>query len=226
VDIDLTPFGFTPTESLAYAALLGLGPSSGYGVAKRLSIARANAYQALDGLVAKHAASLTGTNPRRYRAVQPHALLTAIGEAQARKLDRLEEQVLAEPAQGAEPLIRLEGSRAIRDVATRGIVRAEHEVLCVAPATELQALGPAFRARAAAGRPTSAWSLGPGGGAGLALTGELTDAAAAGRFPSPVLLLIADGALVASVGEETSGYWSADPLMRALVLAAISAFTG
>jgi hypothetical protein len=60
----------------------------------------------------------------------------------------------------------------------------------------------------------------------LALAGEVTDAVAAGRFSTPVLLLIADGALVASMGEDASGYWSADPLMRSLVLAAISALTG
>ncbi|MGH9818242.1 MAG: helix-turn-helix domain-containing protein, partial [Candidatus Acidiferrales bacterium] len=41
---DLTPFGFTPTESLMYATLLRLGPSTGYAVARRARIARANAY--------------------------------------------------------------------------------------------------------------------------------------------------------------------------------------
>jgi Sugar-specific transcriptional regulator TrmB len=225
VAIDLTPFGFTATESLAYAALVGLGPSSGYAVAKQLSIARANAYQALDGLVAKQAAALAGTDPRRYRAVQPQALLTIIGEAQARRLDRLEHQVLAQPALGAEPLVRLEGSRAIRETATRGIVRAERDVLCVAPAGELRALGPAFRARAAAGRPTSTWSLGPGADSGVVLTGELTGDAPQRHFPSPVLLLIADGALLASLGEAASGYWSLDPLIQGVVRAAISAIT-
>ncbi len=67
-DIDLTPFGFTPTENLAYGALLELGPSSGYALAKDLSIARANAYQALNGLVAKGAAIQTDDQPQRYRA--------------------------------------------------------------------------------------------------------------------------------------------------------------
>src|SRR5439155_1053288 len=32
--IDLTPFGFTPTESLVYGTLLGLGPATGYQVAR------------------------------------------------------------------------------------------------------------------------------------------------------------------------------------------------
>jgi len=225
-EVDLTPFGFTTTESLAYSALLGLGPSSGYAVAKQLNIARANAYQALDGLVAKQAAALGGTNPRRYRVVQPQALLTIIGEAQARKLDRLEHQVLAQPALGAEPFVRLEGDRAIRETATRGIVRAELQVLCVAPPSELRALGPAFRARTAAGRPASAWSLGPGAETGLALAGEVTGETLRRHFPGPVMLLIADGALVTSVGDGASGYWSLDPLIQGAVRAAISAITG
>src|SRR6266511_1377004 len=31
---DLTPFGFTPTESLVYTTLLRLGPTTGYAVAR------------------------------------------------------------------------------------------------------------------------------------------------------------------------------------------------
>src|SRR2546428_333153 len=40
-ELDLTPFGFTATESLAYAALLRLGPSTGYAVAHATRGARA-----------------------------------------------------------------------------------------------------------------------------------------------------------------------------------------
>src|SRR2546430_4433111 len=50
-ELDLTPFGFTATESLAYAALLRLGPSTGYAVAHATRVARANTYGALEGLV-------------------------------------------------------------------------------------------------------------------------------------------------------------------------------
>src|SRR6267154_2727391 len=48
--LDLRPFGFTPTESLVYATLLRLGPSTGYAVARGARLARANAYGALEGL--------------------------------------------------------------------------------------------------------------------------------------------------------------------------------
>src|SRR5204863_10093988 len=57
--IDLTPFGFTPTESLVYATLLKLGPATGYSVARSAHLARANAYSALEGLTARGAASRT-----------------------------------------------------------------------------------------------------------------------------------------------------------------------
>src|SRR5437016_398471 len=54
--IDLTPFGFTTTESQVYGALLRLGPSTGYAVAHAVRIARANTYGALEGLAGRSAA--------------------------------------------------------------------------------------------------------------------------------------------------------------------------
>src|SRR4029077_11000093 len=77
VALDLTPFGFTPTESLVYATLLRLGPSTGYAVARSARLARANAYGALEGLVARGAATRTPppNRPARYRPADPPALL-------------------------------------------------------------------------------------------------------------------------------------------------------
>ena len=54
--LDLTPFGFTPTESLVYEVLLTGGPGTGYSIARSAGLARANAYSALEGLVSKGAA--------------------------------------------------------------------------------------------------------------------------------------------------------------------------
>jgi sugar-specific transcriptional regulator TrmB len=50
---DLTRFGFTPTEGLVYQVLLTGGPGTGYAIARAAGLARANAYSALEGLVAK-----------------------------------------------------------------------------------------------------------------------------------------------------------------------------
>src|SRR5438034_846225 len=67
-ELDLTPFGFTATESLAYAALLRLGPSTGYAVAHATRVARANTYGALEGLVTRTAARRRPTLPAWRRA--------------------------------------------------------------------------------------------------------------------------------------------------------------
>ena len=45
--IDLTPFGFTPTESLVYEVLLRNGPGTGYAIARAAGLARANVYLSL-----------------------------------------------------------------------------------------------------------------------------------------------------------------------------------
>jgi sugar-specific transcriptional regulator TrmB len=222
---DLTPFGFTPTENLAYGALVELGPSSGYAVAKHLSIARANGYQALDGLVTKGAAVQILTAPKRYRAIQPKALLTQILDAEARKLDRFERQVLALPEGGAAAVVRVEGLRAAREISIRAIVRAVGPARCVAPPAELQFLAPAFRARAAAGRTTEIWSLGSPPAVDTPLAGSADPARAAALFGGPVLLLVADGALSVTAADEIDGYWTSHPLLVGLTEAGIRAIT-
>jgi sugar-specific transcriptional regulator TrmB len=223
---DLTPFGFTPTESSTYQALLDLGPSGGYAVARALSIARANAYQALDGLVAKGAAVLVdAAAPKRYRAVQPRTLFAQILAAEGRKLDEFERALVTQPTSGATPHLYVRGTRAILDIAVRAIVRAESEVRCVASGSRLDAFAPAFRARLAAGRPSRLWATSP----------FATD------YPVPVarmdsqriewlghpdgLLLVADGALAATLGDAAEGIWSESQLVVGLVSATIEQMT-
>lgn len=223
---DLTPFGFTATENAAYAALLELGPSGAYAVARRLSIARANAYQALDGLVAKRAAAQVAVSPKRYRATQPQTLLTSIVETQARKLDRLEEQLRAPSGEGEQPLVQLAGTRAIRDAATRAILRAASPVRCLGPAAEIDALGPAIRARLATGREVSVWAIGSGPAAAAGVIGTIAEGLVSRRFAAVPLLLVGDGALAAA--ESTTGlngYWGSDPLFVSLVDTVVSALT-
>src|SRR5216117_519909 len=88
IEIDLTPFGFTATESEAYAALLRLGPSTGYAVAHAMRVARANTYGALEGLVGRTAALRLPGRPARYRAADPGALIAPLAGQQAEALVR------------------------------------------------------------------------------------------------------------------------------------------
>src|SRR5258706_11281511 len=142
---DLTPFGFTPTETSVYFALLGRGPSSGYAVARDLSMARANAYQALRGLVAKGAATLLGDAPQKFRAVRPEAVYAQIVDAQTRKLDKLESDLARAPQSGADAVVRVSGRRAVSELMTRIAARESGPVSLLAPLDVLSALVPVLR---------------------------------------------------------------------------------
>src|SRR5438045_9559906 len=100
--VDLTPFGFTPTESQVYGALLRLGPSTGYAVAHATRVARANTYGALEGLAGRAAAIRLPGRPARYRAVDPRALIAQLAAAQGQALDRLS-QALRDTSHPVEP---------------------------------------------------------------------------------------------------------------------------
>jgi sugar-specific transcriptional regulator TrmB len=89
MDVDLTPFGFTPTESRVYATLVRLGPSTGYQVGRGARLARANAYAALEGLAQGGAAARGTERPRRYRATDPTTLLAHLAARQGEALERL-----------------------------------------------------------------------------------------------------------------------------------------
>jgi sugar-specific transcriptional regulator TrmB len=224
--LDLTPFGFTPTESHAYATLLDLGPSSGYAVARGLSIARANAYQALDGLVAKGAAAVVGDGtPRRYRAIQPRTVFARIVDSETRKLDSLERQVEEQPQAGADPIARIRGERAVNDLVVRAIIRGDGPLRCLANARRLTGWAPAIRARAAAGKPIEIW-VADGGAADLAVPPKAASAARVkGLLGDDAVVLLADGALVASLGADADGIWSESRLVVGVVEAALRYLT-
>src|SRR4051812_3639255 len=85
----LQAFGFTPTEAKIYESLLRLGPSTGYAVARDAGLARANTYQALDGLVRQGAARRSATIPARYAAFAPETLIGELERRLKRDLDSL-----------------------------------------------------------------------------------------------------------------------------------------
>src|ERR1700688_3464869 len=115
-EADLTPFGFTATESRVYGVLLRLGPATGYAVARDAHLARANTYGALDGLVARGAATKSPGRPARYRPSDPQALVARLASLQGEALDRLSRS-LEEATRSGEPDTRpVEGARAIGNV--------------------------------------------------------------------------------------------------------------
>lgn len=227
--LDLTPFGFTPTESLAYRALTERGPQTGYGLAGALSIARANAYQALRGLVAKGAVTSTAEQPQRYRPLQPAALVALIAKREAGKLDRLEAQLAQVQDTGAAAIVPVAGERALVDLAMRTAARATGSVICVAPGKLLQSLAPVWHKRVADRADTRLWSVGDETQVLLPVepAGQIPASTAMNLFGAPVLLLVAPEAAVLATLTTTnpSGYWTSDPVLRATARAVVLLLT-
>lgn len=89
--MNLERFGFTPTETKVYEALLRRGPSTGYAIARDVGIARANAYQALDGLVRRGAARRAAAVPVQFSAITPGVLVADLERSFRRDLVQLED---------------------------------------------------------------------------------------------------------------------------------------
>ena len=104
----LEQFGFTPTENKVYQALLKLGPSTGYGAALEMGVARANVYQALEALVRRGAARKSATNPVLYSGTGPAALLAQLERTFREQLSELEDQLRTLPLAGLGGVAELE----------------------------------------------------------------------------------------------------------------------
>jgi Sugar-specific transcriptional regulator TrmB len=233
-NVDLTPFGFTPTESLVYITLLRLGPSTGYAVARGARVARANAYGALAGLVTRGAASPVpgGGRPIRYRPTDPGALLAHLAALQGEALDRLA-HALRDASQPRESATKeVAGARAIANLILQLVARAERRVEGVLADELWRPTLPAWRR--AASRETDGGRV----QLELRLTGDgspspplppgaegiVTGVAPAG---TPTLLVVdeAQTVMTSGAGDQISGLWSSHPLIVALARRALPTFT-
>jgi sugar-specific transcriptional regulator TrmB len=216
--IDLTPFGFTPTESLVYATLLRLGPSTGYGVARASRLARANAYAALEGLVHRGAAirSGPGERPARYRPADPHGLLAQLALRQGEALDRLGRQ-LHDFARPGEPLTRaVAGSRAVANLIMQLVARDERTIDGMLSAELWRPTLPAWR-RAAERAQLRVTLIGE-------LPGDAPAWLAAADSSSDATILVIDESqlvITSGAGDALAGLWTSHPLLVSLAQRAL-----
>ena len=219
--LDLTPFGFTATESLVYTVLLRLGPSTGYAVARAARVARANAYSALEGLVTRGAASRTPppARPARYRPTDPQGLLARLSLAQGEALDRLSRE-LRDITHPGEPVTReVAGSRAVANLVMQLVARASERVEGVLTAELWRPTLPAWR------RAVERAQL------DLRMAGDLPADApswlkSAGDDASTLraTILVIDKSqliLTSGEGETVAGVWSSHPLIVTLARRAL-----
>ena len=221
--LDLTPFGFTPTESLVYATLLRLGPSTGYAVARGARLARANAYGALEGLVSRGAATRTPppARPARYRPTDPQSLLAHLATLQGEALDRLGRE-LRDLSRPGEPIIReVAGSRAVANLLMQLVARAERSVKGVMALELWRPTLPAWRRAAERAKLEVRVRGGMPADAPAWLEPAVADA------PQATVLLIDETHLLitAGDGEAITGVWTSHPLVLLLAQRALPTFS-
>jgi sugar-specific transcriptional regulator TrmB len=217
--IDLTGFGFTPTESLVYEVLLKSGPGTGYAVARAAGLARANTYSALEGLVAKGAARVEAGRPKRYAPEAPQALIARISTQHGLALERLSRELDQLAVADTPTVVEVESGRALLQLLTHDITRATRSVDLVAPADAYPLLAPTLRRPVSAGARVSLWSIGP---AQLDFI-EVRDVPSEASWPGMPIIMVADNhsAIIGSrQGNEVHAHWSsAAPFIAAARLA-------
>ena len=225
MSLDLTPFGFTPTESLVYATLLRLGPSTGYAVARGTRLARANAYGALEGLVTRGAATRTppSVRPARYRPIDPQALLAQLAALQGEALDRLGKDLkgLARPG---DPVTReVAGSRSVANLVMQLVARAQRRVEGI---VALELWRPTLPAWRRAGERAD-MSVRTRGELPPDAPSWLTAAASDAPTPSATVLVIDESQLIVTSGEgeAIAGLWTSHPLIVMLARRALQTMT-
>jgi sugar-specific transcriptional regulator TrmB len=222
--LDLTRFGFTPTESLVYEVLLTDGPGTGYAIARAAGLARANAYSALEGLVAKGAARVEGTRPKRYRPEAPAGLIARISNNHGLALERLSVELDQISIPNTPTLVEIESGRAMLQLLTHDVARASRSVMLLAPPDAFPLLAPALRRPVAAELPVSLWSTGP-----VDLDFARVDVVTREqRWPGmPILAVVDDRSAVigARTGNEVQGHWSTAPTFIASARLALERFS-
>lgn len=225
--VDLTPFGFTPTESLVYEVLLSSGPGTGYAIARSAGLARANAYSALEGLVAKGAARVETGRPRRYRPEPPAALIARISTDHGQAMDRLSRELESfAAASGTQTLVEVESGRAVLQLLVHEIARATRALELLIPPDAYPLLAHALRRPVSAGLAVDLCSTGP---VELPFAPVEVVAGDGRNWPGMPIIAVVDGqsALVASrQGTEVRGHWSSSPSFVAAARLAYQRFRG
>jgi sugar-specific transcriptional regulator TrmB len=221
--IDLTRFGFTPTESLIYEVLLTNGPGTGYSLARAAGLARANAYSALEGLVAKGAARVEGGRPRRYRPEPPTALIARITNDHSLAIERLSTELEAITVPETPTVVEIESGRAVLQLITHDVARASRSVALLAPADAFPLLAPALRRPVASELPVSLYSTAP-----VDLGFATVEVVPEGHsWPGmPIIAVVDDRSAVvgAREGNEVRGHWSTAPAFVASARLALDRF--
>jgi HTH-type transcriptional regulator, sugar sensing transcriptional regulator len=222
--LDLTHFGFTPTESLVYEVLLTTGPGTGYAIARAAGLARANAYSALEGLVAKGAARVEAGRPRQYRPEPPAGLIARISNNHGLALERLNRELEQIAVPDTPTVVEIESGRGVLQLISHDIARATSSVLLLAPPDAFPLLAPALRRPLSSGVPMSLWSTGAVD-LGFAPVDVITDDLGWPGMPIIALTDNRTATVGARNGSDVRGHWSTAPSFVAAARLALERLT-
>jgi sugar-specific transcriptional regulator TrmB len=221
--LDLTSFGFTPTESHVYEVLLTSGPGTGYAIAKAAGLARANAYSALEGLVAKGAARVEGSRPKQYRPEAPAGLIARISNNHGLAVERLSTELDAISVPTTPTVVEIESGRAVLQLITHDVARAAQSIRLLVPPDAYPLIAPALRRPVSSGIVVSLWSTGP-----VNLDFATVEVVPRGHsWPGmPIIAVIDDRSAVvgARTGNDVGGHWSTAPAFIAAARLALERF--
>ena len=149
----MSRFGFTKYQSLAYAALLRLGPVTGYELGKQSGVPLSKSYVTLQRLVDKGAALLEQTEPPRYAPVAPKTLAASCRASVVADLEALLQAAVMGPADRDNVHVWCAAGRTnVLSLARELIRESQHRIRLEADAIVLQALGPILHEARGRGR--------------------------------------------------------------------------
>jgi len=190
---------------------LSHGPGTGYAIARAAGLARANAYSALAGLVAKGAAQAESGRPKRYRPEPPQVLVAHLSSRQNQALDTLAASLEALAESDSPSLVEIESPRAAVRLISHDIARAKETVELVAPADAFPLLNPVLRRASQAGLTMRLLSVGTAEALPYA---DVQPIPKGYRWPGMPLVSVVDdrtAVIAARQGSSVQGHWGEAP---------------
>jgi sugar-specific transcriptional regulator TrmB len=220
-DEALRKLGLSSYEAQSYMALLELGPSNGYTVAKHSGVPSSKVYQALASLAAKGFADTDGMEEGFYAPAEPSAALSGIKKEINENIDSLLPALERAGRQSAPLKARkISGEKAALALLSKLIMDSEKKLLVTAWPRDLKKIEGDIR-KAAKTRDVHILSYGPFDAGGASLYVHRRTDLVREEIPGRMLLAANDTGqgIILSYGtdDKPEGIWADSPGISGIV---------
>lgn len=204
---DLRRLGFTEHEARVYLSLLGASPATGYEIAKRTALPRANVYATLENLVSKGAVQPVRSRPTKYTPLPPEQIVSTIKSTVTASCDRLLERLRRLQARADVDYVwSITGAEAVHAKARELIDTARRRVALKSLDTHISAQAAGLRAAAQRGVEVIMVVFGTTEfDFGTTYMHEGTGMPVGAADENLILTVDSEHALIAAIGDEPSG---------------------